>query len=568
MRWILSIAYGALAYLAFLLPIGYLVGFLADVGVPKTVDRGAGPLGPSLAVDVALLVGFGLQHSVMARPWFKEALQGWVPEGLERSTYVLISGLTLSAVFWLWRPIPLVMWEVSGTPLGALAWTGFGAGWVLAVWSTFALSHFHLFGVTQARAYARELEHPRLKLREPRLYRIVRHPMTAGLLLAFWSAPRMTLGHAIFAAGMTVYSLWATVLEERDLLRTFPDGYRKYRMEVPALLPLLRPGRVVPRRGGLALELSLVALLAALPFVRLAGASLKPPAPGETEPTVEAHRLSVADRERTFALFDPRHGAAGGVASGAALPTANPRPLVLALHGTDGGASRLRGFLGGDLERVAASRGWLVAYPEAVGGVWNECRRRAGSRPRSMGVDDVAFLRALVERLVRERRADPSRVFAMGYSGGGHMAFRLAMEAPSLVAGVAVFGASPPVEEASVCEPAPGAVAVMIVNGTDDPVNPFVGGDAIAPTGTPLGPVMGSEEGARFFDALAGGRAEVRLVRIEGGGHVVPGPASRFPTVVGRSVSSFAGIDEALAFFGRQAGASGRLRTPTDREAS
>ncbi|HZD05611.1 MAG TPA: isoprenylcysteine carboxylmethyltransferase family protein, partial [Longimicrobiales bacterium] len=291
MRRILAALYATLAYLAFLLPITYLVGFLADAGVPKTVDRGAGPLGPSLIVDVVLLLAFGLQHSVMARPAFKRRIRRWVPPALERSTYVLASGTVLGMLFWLWRPVPMVLWEVTGTPLEGLAWAGFVGGLGVAVWATFALSHPHLFGLPQATAWGLRRDPPRMVLRESLLYRLVRHPMTAGLLLLFWSTPRMSLGHAVFALGMTAYSLVATVLEERDLLRTFPERYGKYRERVPALLPPLRPGRLLPRRGGLGLELTLVAAAALLPLASLHRVSLVAPSPPDTDPPLERHTM-------------------------------------------------------------------------------------------------------------------------------------------------------------------------------------------------------------------------------------------------------------------------------------
>ena len=561
MRRFLSTLYGGLAYLAFLLPIGYLLGFLANAGVPKTVDRGAGPLGPSLVVDILLLMAFGVQHSVMARPGFKRWLRRRVPEGLERSTYVLVSGLTLVAVFWLWRPIPAILWDVSGTPLSLLAWGGFAAGWTLAVWATFALSHLHLFGVSQSLAHARGSGHPRVELRESRLYRIVRHPMTAGLLLAFWSAPTMTLGHAVFAAGMTVYSLVATVLEERDLLRTFPERYGAYRQTVPALVPFLRPIRAIPGSVAFGLELFLVAVLSTLPFLSLR--PLQAETPGvDTVGALESRSMVTGGVSRTFYVYDPVSASLPRPTTGSAPsstprsdpPVAGPapRPLVLALHGTGGDGMRLRGFLGGALDRAAARRGWLVTYPDAYGGAWDDCRRRAAVLARNAGVDDIGFLRTVVERMVRERGADPSRVFVLGYSGGGHMAFRLALEAPSLVAGIAVFGASPPPDEESVCTPVDGALPVLLVNGTADLVSPFQGGEVIAPSGMPLGRVLASEEGARYFESRAAGRAEVRLVRVEGGGHVIPGGDGRFPDVAGRTSSAFEGAEEAMLFFERQ----------------
>lgn len=536
MRPILAKAYAAVAYLAFLLPIAYLVGFLSDAVVPKTVDHGAGPVGPSLVVDTLLLLAFGVQHSVMARSSFKRTLERWIPDGLERSTYVLASGVLLSMVFWLWRPIPMVLWDVSGTRLAWLVRVAFGSGLAVAVWATFALSHLHLFGVSQTAAYARGDAPSDPAFRDSALYRVVRHPMTAGLLLMFWSAPRMSLGHAVFAAGMTIYSLAATILEERDLMRKFPNYYGAYRERVPALVPIMRPGLLVPRRSGLTWEALLVGTLAATPVLSVLGSSVAPPEPPPTEPPSESGTITVDGNARTFTVFDPAGGARAG-----------RRPLVLALHGTGGSALRLQGFLGGELEHLAAKRGWMVVYPEALDQSWHDCRSAVAPPPGSE-VDDVGFIRRLVWHLA-ERGADPSRVYALGYSGGGHMAFRLALEAPSLVSGIAVFGASPPRPSASTCHSRKGAVPVLMVNGTADPVNPFGGGDVITPTGIPLGPVMSSEEGARFLEDVARGRADVRLVRIQGGGHVVPGPRSAFPAVAGRTTRSFEGVREALAFF-------------------
>lgn len=552
MRRVAAALYGFLAYLAFLIPIGYLVGFLADWGVPKTIDRGAGlQAGSALAVDLALLVAFGLQHSVMARSGFKRAIERWVPKPMERSTYVLASGLALAALFWLWRPIPAVLWDVSGTALGALAGVGFATGWGLAVWATFALSHFHLFGVSQVAAYVRGQEHPRLALRRTLLYRIARHPMTAGLLLAFWSTPRMTQGHLVFAAGMALYSLVATVLEERELLREFGRGYRAYRREVPALVPVLRPGLVLPRWAGLGVELTLVALgLTWGAAVPLKGAGVDTsPADGRL-PQVRSERLTIehGGAQRSVSVYDPGQDAVA------------PRPLVLALHGTGGDARRLHALLGGVLEREAASRGWLVAYPEAVQGVWNDCRKAADSPARAAGVDDVAFLRAVVDRLTRERRADPERVYLLGYSGGGHMAYRVALEAGSWARGIAVFAASLPKDENLLCRDTGEPVPIMVVNGRRDLVNPVAGGDVIAPDGRFLGSVRSARATARYFEQRLGD-APIRLVLVDGG-HAVPGPGSRFPSMVGHVVRTYPGIEAALDFFQdpRADGDSGRSR--------
>ncbi|HXI20765.1 MAG TPA: PHB depolymerase family esterase, partial [Gemmatimonadales bacterium] len=506
MKRIAAALYGLLAYVAFLLPIGYLVGFLADAGVAKTVDRGAGPLGPPLAVDLALLLGFGLQHSIMARSGFKRWIERWLPRSLERSTYVLGSGLTLALLFYLWRPIPAVLWDATGTPVGLLAWGGFAAGIGLGVAATFALSHLHLFGVAQIAAHIGGREHPNPVLRDSLLYRLVRHPMTAGLLLAFWSVPRMTVGHLVFAVGMTVYGLLGTVLEERELLRSFPDGYRAYRMEVPALVPLLRPRWLPARARGLAWELALMATGLTGATIFLLG-GLRIPAGGpQVGPPLERDTLVVQGHRRSYALYDP------GVST--------ERPLIIALHGTGGTADRLHRLLGGELERVALRRGWLVAYPEADRGRWNDCRRVSMS-PAAARPDDVAFLRGLIARLVLERRVDPDKVFVLGYSGGGHMGFRMALEAPEALAAVAVFGANLPAEGDLVCDATGNVPAVLLVNGMADPVNPYRGGDVIAPLGLYLGRVRSAEESARYFERLS--RDRVRLVPIPGGGHTVPG---------------------------------------------
>jgi polyhydroxybutyrate depolymerase len=168
---------------------------------------------------------------------------------------------------------------------------------------------------------------------------------------------------------------------------------------------------------------------------------------------------------------------------------------------------------------------------------------------RNAGTDDVAYLRGLIAHLAEERGADPQRVYVLGYSGGGHMAFRLALEAPSLVRGVAVFGANLPTDEESLCRPRAGGVPTMIVNGLEDPVNPWQGGDVIAPSGVALGTVRSAVATARYLRVRAGPSVEVRLVPMKGGGHVVPGPHSRFPAAAGRTIGDFAGVAEALAFF-------------------
>lgn len=239
--------YGIACYLLFAVTLAYFVGFLANVGVPKSVDAdlvNAGaerPLGLALCINGLLMGLFGLQHSGMARTGFKRWWVRLVPRAVERTTYVLASSLVLLFLFWQWQPIPALIWDVAWGPGRWALWGLYGLGWTAAVGSTFLISHADLFGLRQTRAYGRSERPPRPRFQTPGPYRYVRHPLMSGLLVAFWATPRMTTGHALFAAGMTVYVLVGLRFEERDLVRAFGDRYRAYRERVPMLLP--RPGR-------------------------------------------------------------------------------------------------------------------------------------------------------------------------------------------------------------------------------------------------------------------------------------------------------------------------------------
>lgn len=234
------LTYSVIAYALFLGTIGYFVLFVAGIVVPKTVDRGSGPLGPALLVDMLLLLLFGLQHSIMARTSVKRRLERVVPQALERSTFVLASGLVLLLIFWLWRPIPAIVWYADGTS-ATVARAALWGGVILAVASTFVFSHTELFGLQQPYRYLRGGPPAASGFRIPLLYRVVRHPMHLGMLIVLWATPVMTTGHLLFALGMTVYVLVGIRFEERDLIRAFGDEYRAYRLEVPALVPLLMP---------------------------------------------------------------------------------------------------------------------------------------------------------------------------------------------------------------------------------------------------------------------------------------------------------------------------------------
>ena len=237
---IITLFYGVCSYAVFFLTFLYAIGFLGNVVVPKSLDSGpTAPLGMALLVDMGLLAVFAVQHSVMARPAFKRLLTSVVSPAAERSTYVLASSLALILLFWQWQPLGGVVWDVEH-PIGrALLYGGFGIGWTLVLVATFVINHFDLFGLRQTWRHFRRLPQEPLQFATPILYRIVRHPLYIGWLLAFWSTPTMTLTHLLFAAVTTAYILVAIQLEERDLIDAHPE-YNAYRRQVPMLVPAWR----------------------------------------------------------------------------------------------------------------------------------------------------------------------------------------------------------------------------------------------------------------------------------------------------------------------------------------
>lgn len=245
-RWSV-VAYGALCYLAFLASFGYAVLFVLGIVVPRTVDHGiAAPLVPAIAVNLALLGVFAAQHSIMARPWFKRWWTRIVPPPVERSTFVLAASAALGLLCCQWRTIDGVVWDV-GQPVARVAvWTIAAVGWLTVLATTFMINHFELFGLQQVFASWQGRRPAATGFRTPLLYRLVRHPMMLGFLLAFWAAPTMTAGHLLFAAATTVYILAAIRIEERDLSESLGDPYRRYRHEVPMVLPTGRCPRHEP----------------------------------------------------------------------------------------------------------------------------------------------------------------------------------------------------------------------------------------------------------------------------------------------------------------------------------
>src|SRR5436190_13306993 len=240
---LLIMFYAIVSYAVFLVSFLYSVGFVGNYLVPKSIDVG-GPtsLSEAIVIDLHLLGLFAIQHSVMARPAFKRRWAKIFPVASERSTYVLLSSLILLLLFWQWRPIPAPVWQVDGMA----AWLMIGVywlGWLIMLASTFMIDHFDLSGLRQAFSALRGAELPGQSFRTPLLYKVVRHPIMLGLLLAFWATPEMTAGHLLFAIMSTAYILVGVQFEERDLIAEFGATYQHYRQRVPMLLP-----RIVGRR--------------------------------------------------------------------------------------------------------------------------------------------------------------------------------------------------------------------------------------------------------------------------------------------------------------------------------
>jgi protein-S-isoprenylcysteine O-methyltransferase Ste14 len=238
----LSLLFAIAAYAVFFATFLYLICFVGNAGfVPITVDKGpAGPIGLAIAVDVALIALFGVQHSVMARPGFKQAWTKVVPISIERSLYVLLASAALLILFWFWRPIDAVVWDVGKGGLAGILTLLFWVGWVTILLSTFLINHFELFGLQQAWFNLRGRQAAAPEFRQPLLYKFVRHPLYLGFFLAFWAAPRMTAGHLLLAAGMSIYMLIAIRYEERDLVGLFGKDYEEYRQRVGMLMPRFR----------------------------------------------------------------------------------------------------------------------------------------------------------------------------------------------------------------------------------------------------------------------------------------------------------------------------------------
>ena len=244
MSKILTLVYGALCYALAMATILYAICFIGGFG-PLSLDRG-GPVAmpiEAIAIDLALLGLFALQHSVMARPAFKARWTQIVPSAIERSTYVLASSLALLLLYWQWRPMGAVVWEARQPILAGALMAIFWLGWAVLFISTFLINHFDLFGLAQVWNAWRGTPAKATEFRTPFFYQVVRHPIYVGFLLAFWATPRMTESHLLFAVASTGYIFVGIWLEERDLVAHFGDTYRRYRERVSMIVPM------PPRKG-------------------------------------------------------------------------------------------------------------------------------------------------------------------------------------------------------------------------------------------------------------------------------------------------------------------------------
>jgi protein-S-isoprenylcysteine O-methyltransferase Ste14 len=238
----IAFLYGLAAYLTFSAAFLYAIGFVGGFVVPKSIDGGTeSSTAEAVIVNLLLMSLFAVQHSVMARPQFKQWWTQYVPKPVERSTYVLLASLCLLLLFWQWRPMPAIVWQVNDPDVAVTVATVSLGGWIIVLTSTFMINHFELFGLHQVTNHLADREMPATRFRTPLFYELVRHPIYLGFIIAFWAAPVMSVGHLLFAAVTTAYILVGILLEERDLIDLFGDEYRQYRKRVSMLLPWRKP---------------------------------------------------------------------------------------------------------------------------------------------------------------------------------------------------------------------------------------------------------------------------------------------------------------------------------------
>jgi protein-S-isoprenylcysteine O-methyltransferase Ste14 len=245
MQRVLVFIYGVVAYALFFATFLYAIGFVGNLFVPKAIDSAPQvPFIQALLVNLGLLGLFAVQHSLMARPFFKRWLTRFIPQAAERSTFVVASSLALIALFAFWQPMGGLIWSIENPQAQILMHVLFAFGWLLVLVSTFLINHFDLFGLRQVWLNLHKKPYTQLRFGTPVLYRLVRHPLYLGFILGFWATPVMTVAHLVFALATTGYILIAIQLEEHDLMNAHPE-YAEYRRKVPMLIPFLgrRKGR-------------------------------------------------------------------------------------------------------------------------------------------------------------------------------------------------------------------------------------------------------------------------------------------------------------------------------------
>ncbi len=238
-RWLFFL-YGVVCHLLFFVTFAYLVGFVGNLVVPKTIDSTVeGSVSTAIGINLLLIGLFAAQHSIMARPAFKRHWTRIVPQPIERSTYVLVSCLVTGILVWQWRGIDTIVWDVHQPVMRGAMWVLFACGWLLVPLVSLMIDHFDLFGTRQVWLYLRGRSYEASPFRVPLLYKHVRHPLYIGWAISFWATPTMTVGHLLFAGVMTAYMALAAIVEERDLIAHFGHQYEHYRKRVPMFIPRL-----------------------------------------------------------------------------------------------------------------------------------------------------------------------------------------------------------------------------------------------------------------------------------------------------------------------------------------
>lgn len=239
MKRISAFIYGVISYLIFLVTFLYMIFFVGDIFVPKTINSGSeGGMLSAVLINIGLIVLFGIQHTVMARKSFKDRWTNILARPIERSTYVLFSSLALIVLMWFWQPLNATVWQVESNWASLLLQWGFWLGWLVTFLSTWMIDHFNLFGLRQVWNYMKDQKHNPPSFMEPGFYKFVRHPLMLGFFIAFWSTPHMTTGHMLFAAGMSVYIIVGVYFEEKAMIRRFGQDYEEYSERVPKFFPL------------------------------------------------------------------------------------------------------------------------------------------------------------------------------------------------------------------------------------------------------------------------------------------------------------------------------------------